>query len=223
MDAFDVKLENRNVILKQHQLCKMANLLRFVEVCILLVLISRFTTHLPVAVRNSGEYFHGLSVVLVSPRFVFVVGNAIIITLFVKARQFMTPKNDLYEEFVEKSEKIHTTRRYKTERKRASRAEEKKIVSFDVNISTERKKFRRTKSENLNLTKSGKQYCNQLRRLGSEKIAECTDPKRESAKNPCPEDGMSNEQFRDTVEAFIARQKKLLREEEYSVILKDLE
>ncbi|KAK8518759.1 hypothetical protein V6N13_017969 [Hibiscus sabdariffa] len=214
MDAFDIKLENRNVISKQHQLCNMANLLRFFEVCILLVLISRFTTCLPVAFRNSGEYLRGLSVVLVSPRFVFVVGNAIIITLFVKAGQFTTPKNDLYEEFVEKSEKIHTTHRYETERKRVPRAEEKKIVSFNVNISTERKNFRRTKSENLKLMKNGKQYCNQLQRSGSENIVKCADPKRESAKNLCPEDGMSNEQFRDTVEAFIARQKKLLREEE---------
>ncbi|KAL4360524.1 hypothetical protein GQ457_04G001970 [Hibiscus cannabinus] len=219
MDAFDIKLENRNVISKQHQLCNMANLLRFVEVCILLVLISRFTTCLPVAVRNSGDYFRGLSVVLVSPRFVFVVGNAIIITLFVKAGQFTTPKNDLYQEFVEKSEKIHTTHQYETDRKCVSQ-EGKKI---DVNISTERKNFCRTKSENLKLTRSGKRYCNQLQRSGSENIVKCADPERESAKNPCPEDGMSNEQFRDTVEAFIARQKKLLREEEYSVILKDLE
>ncbi|GMJ12752.1 hypothetical protein HRI_004944400 [Hibiscus trionum] len=226
MDAFDLRLEKRNAMYKQKQqyhLCKVANLLRFLELCILLVLISKFTAHLPVAVRNSGKYFRGLSVVLVSPRFVFVVGNVIIITLFVKAGQFSTSKTDLYEEFVEKSEKSLAIRRYETERKSVAPKEEKRIISLDVNASEGMKNFRRTKSENMKLTKSDKHYCNQLRRSGSEKYVKHGDHKEKLVKSSCPEDGMSNEQFRNTVEAFIARQKKLLREEEYSMILKDLE
>ncbi|KAK8626803.1 hypothetical protein V6N13_134433 [Hibiscus sabdariffa] len=223
MDTFDLKLEKRNAMSKQHQLCKVANLLRFVELCILLVLISRFTTHLPDAVKNSGDYFRGLSVVLVSPRFVFVVGNVIIITLFAKAGQFSTSRTDLYEEFVEKSEKSHAILRYETEKKSVASAEEKKIVRLDVNVSEGTKNFRRTKSENMKLTNSDKQYCNQLRRSGSAQYVKHNHPEEESTKSSSIEDGMSNEQFRNTVEAFIARQKKLLREEEYSVILKDLE
>ncbi|KAE8716884.1 hypothetical protein F3Y22_tig00110108pilonHSYRG00088 [Hibiscus syriacus] len=164
MDAFDIKLQKRNAMSKQHQLCKVANLLRFVEVCILLVLISRFTTHLPVAF---GEYFRGLSVLLVSPRFVFVVGNAIVITLFAKAGQFSPSRTDI--------------------------------------------------------TRSSSRRGRKATRLGSEKYVKQSDPEEEPVKSSCPEDGMSNEQFRNTVEAFIARQKKLLREEEYSVILRDLE
>ncbi|XP_039068510.1 uncharacterized protein LOC120214765 [Hibiscus syriacus] len=205
MDAFDIKLQKRNAMSKQHQLCKVANLLRFVEVCILLVLISRFTTHLPVAF---GEYFRGLSVLLVSPRFVFVVVFAF--------------ENRYYEEFIEKREKSNAVHRYETEMKSLSSVEEKRIVSLEVNSPKETKNIRRTKSENLR-RKSHKQHCNQLRRLGSEKYVKQSDPEEEPVKSSCPEDGMSNEQFRNTVEAFIARQKKLLREEEYSVILRDLE
>ncbi|KAE8672852.1 putative Defensin-like protein [Hibiscus syriacus] len=220
MDAFDIKLEKRNAMSKQHQLCKVANLLRFVEVCVLLVLISRFTTHLPVAF---GKYFRGLSVLLVSPRFVFVVGNVIVITLFAKAGQFSASRTDLYEEFVEAREKNHSVHRYETERKSVPSGEEKRIISLNVNTPKGTKSMRRTKSENLKRKSDHKQHCNQLQRLGSEKYVKHGDPEEEPAKSSCPEDGMSNEQFRNTIEAFIARQKKLLREEEYSVIYKDLE
>ncbi|XP_012480355.1 uncharacterized protein LOC105795324 [Gossypium raimondii] len=220
MDAFDIKLEKKNAMLKHHQLYNTANLLRFVEVFVLLVVIFRFTTtHLPVAVKNSGEYFRGLSVTLVSPRFVFVVGNIIIITLFVKAGKFSShdlTTTDLYEKFVEKS---HATHPYVTEKKSVVVADEKRIVRLDVHGP---KNLRRTQSENMKKTKSDK-HCSQLRRLGSEKYVKCCGSEEKSTTRSCAEDGMSNEQFRNTVEAFIARQKKLLREEEYSVTWKDLE
>ena len=229
MDTFDIKLEKRNAILKHRQLCKIANLLRFVEVCVVLVWISRFTTHLPVAVKNSGEYFRGLSVVLVSPRFVFIVGNAIVITLFAKAGQFSaqdsTSGTDLYEEFVEKSEKSQAIQRYEIEnREKQSKksVDEEKIVSLNVHASKGTKNCRRTQSENLKRVNCNK-ACQQLRRVESEKYKKHNDPDEKMVKSSCPEDGMSSEQFRNTVEAFIARQKKLLREEEYSVIWKDLE
>jgi len=37
----------------------------------------------------------------------------------------------------------------------------------------------------------------------------------EVARISCPEDGMSNEEFRRTVEAFIAREQRIRREEDY--------
>ncbi|XWS40055.1 hypothetical protein CRYUN_Cryun18bG0107900 [Craigia yunnanensis] len=232
MDAFDIKLEKRNAILKHRQSCKIANLLRFVEVCAVLVLISRFTIQLPVAVKNSGEYFRGLSVVLVSPRFVFIVGNAIIITLFAKAGQFSAQDSaskssgtDLYEEFVEKSEKSQAIHRYEIEyREKQSKniVGEEGIVSLNVHTSKGTKNYKRSQSENLKSVNCNK-ACRKLRRLESEKYRKDNDSDEKMVKSSYPEDGMSSEQFRNTVEAFIARQKKLLREEEYSVIWKDLE
>ncbi|XVE93666.1 hypothetical protein REPUB_Repub01dG0213800 [Reevesia pubescens] len=232
MDTFDVKLEKRNAILKHRQLCKIANLFRFVEVCVVLVLISRFTTQLPLAVKNSGEYFRGLSVVLVSPRFVFIVGNAIVITLFAKAGQFSAQDSssgtDLYEEFVEKSEKSQAIHRYEIEyREKQSiktTVDEEKIVTHNVNTSKGTKNYRRSQSENLKKVNSNK-ACQQLGRLEPEKYRkdDHSDDQKMVKSSSYPEDGLSSEQFRNTVEAFIARQKKLLREEEYSVILKDLE
>ncbi|XWS62766.1 hypothetical protein CRYUN_Cryun06bG0038900 [Craigia yunnanensis] len=205
------------------------NLLKFVEVCVVLVLISKFTTHLPVAVKNSGEYFRGLSVVLVSPRFVFIVGNAIVITLFAKAGQFSaqdsTSGTNLYEEFVEKSEKSQAVHRYEIEyREKQSKKSvgEEKIFSLNVHTSKGTKNFRRTQSENLKRVNCNK-ACQQLRREESEKYRKYNDSDEKMVKSSYPENGMSNEQFRNTVEAFIARKKKLQREEEFSVIWKDLE
>ncbi|KAE8667404.1 putative Defensin-like protein [Hibiscus syriacus] len=229
MDAFNVKFEKPKATLKNRQLNKVASLLRFVEFCVVLVLISRFTVHLPVAVKSTGEYFRGLSVVLVSPRFVFIVGNVIVITLFIKAGQFSprgpTSGTDLYDEFVEKSEKNEMIHRYEIEyrenqSKKSVEQEKKSILHVHRTTSKEAiKSFRRTQSENLNRKK-----CKQLRKSGSEKNIKHGGPGEKTVKSLYPEDGLSSEQFRNTVEAFIARQKKLLREEEeYPVICKDFE
>ncbi|KAE8724668.1 hypothetical protein F3Y22_tig00009942pilonHSYRG00021 [Hibiscus syriacus] len=71
------------------------------------------------------------------------------------------------------------------------------------------KSYRRTQSENLNRKK-----CKQLRKSGSEKHIKHGGSGEKTVKSSYPEDGLSSEQFRGTVEAFIARQKALLREEE---------
>ncbi|KAK6240915.1 protein of unknown function DUF4408 - like 2 [Theobroma cacao] len=232
MDTFDIKLEKRNAILKHRQLYNIANLLRFVEFCVVLVLISRFTTQLPVAVKNSGRYFRGLSVVLVSPRFVFIVGNVIVITLFAKAGQFSaqdsTAKSsgtDLYQEFVEKSEKSQAIHRFgieHIEKQSKKSVVEEKIVSLNVHTSKGTKQYKRSQSENLKRVNCN-EASQQLRRLESEKYRKHNDSDQTMVTSSYPEDGMSSEQFRDAVEAFIARQKKLLREEEYTVIWQDLE
>ncbi|XP_043713163.1 uncharacterized protein LOC122661730 [Telopea speciosissima] len=111
MDCFDfdnVKAEKAKAMQRYLRLRKMANLFLYVEVCIALLLLSWFSTRLPVAVRISGEYFRGLCLILVSPRFVFLAGNAIILTLFAKSGQFSalglstntSGTDDIYDEFV---------------------------------------------------------------------------------------------------------------------------
>ncbi|ONI02471.1 hypothetical protein PRUPE_6G200500 [Prunus persica] len=62
-------------------------------------------------VKNSGFYFQDISGFVVSPRFVFVVGNIIVIILLVKSGKFSGKDSstgaDLYDEFVHNSEKNH--------------------------------------------------------------------------------------------------------------------
>ncbi|XP_043705115.1 uncharacterized protein LOC122654924 [Telopea speciosissima] len=117
MDCFDfdnVKAEKAKAMQRSLRLQKMANLFLYVEVCIALLLLSWFSTRLPFAVRISGEYFRELCLVLVSPCFVFLAGNAIILTLFAKSGKFsalgLSPNtsstNDIYDEFVYKDKEM---------------------------------------------------------------------------------------------------------------------
>lgn len=222
------------MILRYQQRRKIANMFRLVEVFVVLFLVSRFSLQLPHAVKKSGGYFRDLSVVLVSPRFVFVVGNIIVIVLFAKSGQFSghfsgrdSDKNsfsgtdDLYEEFVKNSEKIN------------QKVVSRDMVEYQLNkqstsgvgahrkrssTSWEIKNYARSNSENLERQKKSNGG-RQLRRSETEKFGENnTKSSGEiSAKSLHPEDAMSNEEFRKKVEAFIARQQRFrLEEEDYS-------
>ncbi|KAJ8767181.1 hypothetical protein K2173_013578 [Erythroxylum novogranatense] len=208
MDSFNfcnVTVEKANAMKKHRQLRKIANLFRVVEVCIVLVLFSRFTVQLPVAVKNSGWYFKDLTVILSSPRFVFAIGNVIVVTLFAKSGQFSgkdsrerSSKSDLYEEFVEKSQ---GRQRY-----------EFSVLESSCSAPGIRN-YQRSRSENFQRPKSNKP-CKELRRAVTETFRRSVDSQVEKS---YPEDNMSNEEFRSTVEAFIARQKRLRIHEEKSV------
>ena len=215
MDSFDFYNINvkANAMQKHRQLQKMTNFLRVIEVCIVLVLISRLSLHLPHAMKNSSGYFHNLSVLLVSPRFVFVVGNVIIITLFAKSGQFSardSTKNtsglDIYEEITKNSEKNQKVNQVET------RNLDKHIISDESVV----KDYKKTQSEKISRGVCEKSHRG-LRRMQTENFRKSDHSCQKLAKSSCPEDEMSNEEFQRKVEAFIARQQKIQREEEYSV------
>lgn len=225
MDSFhfkSIKVEKRayRSTEKYCQLRKIASLFRIIEICVLLVLLSRFSTQLPIAVKNSGEYFRDLKVVLVSPRFVFILGNVIVITLFVKSGQFSardsTIKNDLYDEFLEKSEKSQNNCQTETQFEDKQiiceeTSDDKHVVHRDGVVKT----YKRSQTENLHHENRAKMH-RVLRRSATEKCRDsalCAETGK-SEKISFPEDSLSNEEFRRTVEAFIARQQKFLREED---------
>ncbi|KAI5592195.1 hypothetical protein BDE02_04G135800 [Populus trichocarpa] len=228
MDSFNItniKIEKANAIKKHRKIQKIASLFRLIEIGLVLALISRFSIQLPVAVRNSSEYFKDLTVTLVSPRFVFVLGNVIVITLFAKSGQFScqdsngkNSSTDLYEEFVEKSEKSQGTHHYEAEcrEKQVTYAEHK--VTEDNSTSLESEKYHRSQSERLKRPNSNKP-CRELRRSATEGCRKSIGSDEELEKRPCPEDKMSNEEFRCTIEAFIARQKRFRIDEENSYVL----
>lgn len=225
MDSFNIsniKLEKANALKKHRKIQKIANMFRLVEICLVLALFSRFTIRLPIAVKNSSDYFKDLSVILVSPRFVFVIGNAIVITLFAKSGQFSgqdssgkNPKADLYEEFVAKSENSH---RYEVVQAQKDSTRVKFAVKEDACVVYEKKSCQRSLSVNLNRPpKSNNKSC--LRRSVTEISKKSAGSGEGSVKKMYPEDKMSNEEFRCTVEAFIARQKQFRRDEENSFAL----
>ena len=272
-----------NTILKHRHLRKIAKLLRYIEFCVVLVLISRLSIQLPLAVKNSSEYFRGFSGFMVSPRFVFLIGNVIIITLFAQSGQFSAqgpardnPEPDLYQEFLQnsiincKNQKLHADKtehpqkqsivrtedikqiqnidgnpvkypeklsvrtdisvkgkridgcmiqyREKQSMKPSTKTEDQKIDGGKImktNNSVDVKDYRRCQSDVIRHVESEKPR-HVLDRCESENNRGSIEPAapEKVAKTSYPEDGMSNEQFRRTIEAFIARQQRLRRQEQ---------
>ncbi|KAL2328978.1 hypothetical protein Fmac_022405 [Flemingia macrophylla] len=183
MDSFNLQAEKANAILKHRKLRRLATLLRILEVCAVVVLASRLSLHLPDAVRNSSQYLRDLSLFMNNPRFVFLVGNIIIIALFAQFSATNVGQQNLYQEFAPGRPEtvfVATKPRVRAGEKKVYRRCETEVV---------REKRRRV-----------------LRRCETKRI--------KAEEEMAPEDGMSNEEFRRTVEAFIARQQRIRREEE---------
>ncbi|XP_044508858.1 uncharacterized protein LOC123227793 [Mangifera indica] len=227
MDSFEInknEVGKANVTLKHLRLWKLAKLFRVIEICVLLVIVSRYSTQFPLAVKKSGKYFKDLTVVLVSPCFVFLIGNAIVVILFVQSNQFMAhdssrknPENDFCKEFVEKSKKTENTHRYKVKyREKQSKCQEN-VVSAGTHTSCKTKNYRRSQSEKSKSVNGDKPF-RELRRLGTEKHNKGTNSGERVVKNCSSVDNMSNEEFQQMIEAFIARQHNFRIKEEHSVI-----
>lgn len=194
----DVRVEKANAIAKYRKTQRITSLFRFMELLVFLIVISRFSTQFASSLKLSGDYFRGISAVaLISPRSVFVVGNAIVIALFLISGQFSGKKSerssDFYEEYVEKCRNNQQTWS-KVETTIASDACEGKVISRTHSANLERVRVEERRRD--------------LRRSMSEKCRKSGESRRKA------EDEMSSEEFRQTVEAFIARQQRFLREEE---------
>ncbi|CAN1255927.1 hypothetical protein LINPERPRIM_LOCUS9128 [Linum perenne] len=201
-------------------------MLRLVEILVVLAVLSRVTVQLPVSFKGSGDYIKDFLLILVSPRFVFVVGNIIVVVLFVKSGHLTglegkgsSKSSDLYEQFVEMSSKsaVEKTEENrgkqsedKTEENRGKQSEEKSeaIVKKQDRSSSDStmvvRNYERSKSEKLTRSRS---ITKELRRSKKEK------------KDEFPEDDLSSEEFKSTIEAFIERQKRFRRDEENSVFV----
>ncbi|PON98214.1 tRNA-methyltransferase non-catalytic subunit trm6MTase subunit [Trema orientale] len=228
MDSFNfynIKAEKANAILRYNQLRKIANLFRFVEILVVLVLISRLSFHVPVAVKNSGGFFRDFSGILSSPRFVFFLGNVIVITLFAKSGQFSGRDSgkrfsgyDLYDEFVkssEKNQKVFSREKLENRAKHGISENPVMVVAGKscTDQSMEIKSYKRSNSEIVERPRKPNRV---LKRSETENFAKKTEQRERSDTGLYPEDAMSSEEFRLKVEAFIARQQRFRMEEEYS-------
>lgn len=239
-----VESKKGNKIQKQKQLRKIGNLLRYAEICVLMVLVSRVSLQqLPLALKNSTEYLRGFTI---SPLFVFLVGNIIIITLFAQSGQFSPPsptkrgsdsepEPDLYLEFLQNS--TTNTMMYQNiqiaDRKRITikdgckikqQQSEKESISIKVKAAEKKrtkvkrdcevKEYRRCQSEVMLVkgVEESEEKPRVLQRCESE--SEKTKRTATSTNHEIEEEnGMSNDEFRRTVEAFISRQQRLRLQE----------
>ncbi|KAH7834617.1 hypothetical protein Vadar_017945 [Vaccinium darrowii] len=172
-------------------------LFRFIEFFVLLLFISRFSLQFPFSFKFSWDYFRPL----LSPQFVFVIGNAIVLTLFLKSGWLCSGNRvstDFCEQYVENSVKNHIVHEIESE----NRIKEENITGEGCNYGERR--INRSYSENLERIGGEKEKSKrQLRRSVTEGRRKST-----SAAE------MSNEEFRKAVEDFIARQQRSLWEEE---------
>ncbi|KAK4378334.1 hypothetical protein RND71_000196 [Anisodus tanguticus] len=223
LNFHNIKVEKANAMLRYKKRQRVTTLFRFIEFCIFFVVISRLSTQLPLTFKLSTDYFKGLGVTLISPRFVFVLGNVIVIILFLKSGQSSAKdgsmnnvKIDLYDEYKQKCSmnKEAYCEQSKKQRKQSilvERQVQKKIHRSHsdnaICLSHDEKKPRKK------LTRSATVGCRKVVKTDSVK------PAMTMTTTSYPEDEISNDEFRKTVENFIARQQRFLREEEFSAVV----
>ncbi|XP_015159778.1 uncharacterized protein [Solanum tuberosum] len=98
LNFHNIKLEKANAMLRYK---KRQRVTMFIVFCIFFTIISRFSIQLPL----STDYVKGFGVTLISPRFVFVLVNIIVIILFFKSGHSSAADNvkfDLYDEYKQK-------------------------------------------------------------------------------------------------------------------------
>ncbi|MCE3049940.1 hypothetical protein HAX54_046156 [Datura stramonium] len=241
LNIHNIKVEKANAMLRYKKRQRVTTLFRFIEFCIFFIIISRFPTQFPLSFKLSTDYFKGLGVTLISPRFVFVLGNAIVIILFLKSGQSSAKdgstnnvKFDLYDEYKQKCSMNKETccEQIKKQRKQSIPVEEayceQSKKQRKQSILMERlveKKIHRSHSDNsLCLSHDEKKPRKKLTRsatVGCRKVinTDGAKPTMTMTTTSYPEDEMSSEEFRQTVENFIARQQRFLREEELSAVV----
>lgn len=216
MDAFDfgnVKAEKGSAMPRHSLFSGIAKTLRVLELCLVLLFLSWILTRLPFALRVSAEFLR-------SPLFVFALSNAIIAALLAQSSGRYNPAADggaadrisapsepefaapVAEGVVECQDSKQITDSCTDEDSRA--------VTESGSVT---KVYRRSKSETVTGEAGdgdgSKTARRKLRRSETEKARE----------NLYPQDKLSNEEFQRTIEAFIAKQMRLLREESLAIIV----
>ena len=217
----------------------MANLFRYVEICLAVVLFSWTFTRLPFAVRLSGEYFLQLSAFVSSPLFVFILCNVIIVTLIVNSGCFSAQKpvadnaeTEIYEELIkhgcDSAEPLsETDPSVLTEPsglvvyqdKQIVFEEKKSTIIGEAEMGSDSKVCRRTQSEKFE-RESSKKPRQKLRRSETEKCMKVAQSDENLPENEYPKLRLlSDEEFQRTIEAFIAKQSKFHRQESLAIVV----
>ncbi|CAI9781945.1 unnamed protein product [Fraxinus pennsylvanica] len=220
----NVKVEKAKASRKYRRLEKISAMFRFIELSIFFIILNRFSVQMPFVFKVPSEFLEGLSVTLISPRFVFILGNVILVVLLMQSGQFAAKdvhknsnKIDFYDEYMK------NCRKNQQKQQISSTHEGRKATS----ISRERK-IQRSHSENLERQHQEEPHRHELKRSTTETCRKSVNHRHspiyqtrklvlESKKQmdaSYAEDEMSSEEFRRTVEAFIARQQRILREQE---------
>ncbi|XP_047329189.1 uncharacterized protein LOC124932579 [Impatiens glandulifera] len=201
MDSFwscNVQFEKANAMFRYQRRKTIATLFRLVEMILFLVAASSFSSQIPATINVSSEYFRRFFGTILCPQVIFVVGNVIVIVLFLKSG-FLSNSDSNCTDFCKEYARINDKNESFIDEQR-----KQSIFEVKMNVNMMNSKYKERKIEGADGEKRLVRQTTQLRGSSSS-----TDYCR---KVKYPEDEMSNEEFRRTVEAFIARQQRFLRE-----------
>ncbi|KAG8389927.1 hypothetical protein BUALT_Bualt01G0029800 [Buddleja alternifolia] len=119
LQVFDnVKFEKENAVLRFNRFRRMTKVWQIFEVLVFLALISWSSVRVPAVMRVISGCFVEFSTYLFNHHVVFLIGNAIIVSLFVLCRQndavSTSGGGDLYDDYVKHSEAAAARRREPT-------------------------------------------------------------------------------------------------------------
>nr|XP_043622013.1 uncharacterized protein LOC122593648 [Erigeron canadensis] len=214
MNPDNVKIEKANAIYEynNNKLQRFTTLFRFIELIIFLIVISRLPIQLPFNINVSTDLLKGISF---SSKYVFVLGNMIILILLFKSRVVENgdhnDKIDVYDEYVRSCEKrvVHNSTTIST-------CETNNLVS-----SNDRKICRSQSGSMVKVKCQHNRVYKKLRRsVTDKKIVKSVDGGGGGGGETVvvSKDELSSDEFRRTVEAFIARQQQSLRDEELAPV-----
>ncbi|KAL2242002.1 uncharacterized protein LOC105159255 [Sesamum indicum] len=223
--VFDnIKFEKEKAVARFNRFRRLLKLWQLLEVFVVFGLISWSSARLPAVLRITGGYFVEVSTYLFNHHVVFLIGNAIIVLLFMLCRQnddvSLSGGGDFYDDYVKYSEAAH--RRETATLQDDMPAEESGSVSKEKQIvlrTEERKGIPQCDDVAAAIEKATRQI-NRFQRTQSEKLKQeiAVRPRRELRRSETennretvsssPSDAseietLSNEEFRRRVDAFI--------------------
>ncbi|KAG6482304.1 hypothetical protein ZIOFF_058935 [Zingiber officinale] len=208
--------EEKETAMRRHRwLRQIGILLRCFEAASAVLLLSWSSDRAPAAARLTADFFRRLAAVLLSPRFVFLIGNAIVLLLFSKSHQRYSSHSlsasaaDIYQEFLES----RGSGGHLPCSQAPSSSPHEEAIYDDKEVCIETAAYQRSRSERMRRRRGARPG---LRRAatdlglakGTKLVQDHEDEKAAEASDA--------EEFRRVVEAFIAKQTRFLREEECS-------
>ncbi|XP_074572260.1 uncharacterized protein LOC141828701 [Curcuma longa] len=209
------RVEKETAMRRRHLLRQIGMLLRFFEAASAVLLLSWSYARAPAAARLSADFFRRLTAVLLSPRFVFLIGNAIVLLLFSKShRRYSSHSSSasaadmIYQEFLES----RGSGGHLPCSQAPSPPEE--VIYDDKEVCIETPAYQRSRSERMRRRRGARPG---LRRAATDLgMVKRTKSVQEYEDEKAAEAEAEAEEFRRVVEAFIAKQTRFLREEECS-------
>ncbi|KAK1402704.1 hypothetical protein POM88_002309 [Heracleum sosnowskyi] len=210
MSVFYIKVEKASAILSFERLQNFKFLFRFIEICIVLFIISTFSTdYLTFYSRICGDlftFFRSLFIEILNPASIFVIGNMIILILFSNYGHFSAQESERCDnnavvynkhfEFFEKNDDMII-------KQGNHEIHEETNSSLDLCIP-EVSKLQRSKSEVFKSYHDVDYSCQTVTKYYRKSVSY----------NNRVDAEMSGDEFRQMVEGFIARQQRSLRQQE---------